>query len=667
MFPVEKVKESSGTTWSLNPQAYQNVSNEMVDWAKLAQQWIQMKENSDDVPDAPPPPPLSRSDFHKDFEEQGEAEMEVEKEEEQIQHQTTWNSSWNNFRPQQNQWQNLSSGPAGWSGWPPPSGVEVSGGAGFTRGPTEILPGTFRNPPSSISALNTVQEAPVWPRAHFPAAIVPLRGGTDLPGMVGKGDIHVSTCAPKSDVNFVQADTTQTIDAAKRKNLPAWIREGLEKMEREKLRQAEKEQEEQQHREEMEKQRQKEEEAMKELERLKKEEEDGEAKVPRKSKFESDSDSDDNDEHEQKRKKQHSNKDSGRSRSPEEQSPPVKKTVEDIMLDVRRTLTEILLEVTNEEIHEIATETLARAQKKKPKVNLSTSSILSKSNLPSKLGLAIYRNSDSEADSETDDDENTQTSEKNEDSDDRDSTDSDAELQEKVKRQVNAFKKTAREIEQQLAEEEEREERKRQEAEEREQRRKLQQACNKLAATASGLDAGSKNGGSVGERSRDGETEQLDRNSSKSGRSSRQKKQSRFSDPRDTVRGTLLTHVQILGAYKPDPLAANMIKLKPENDNQPVSERSGSSRSSGGGVAVASTSSKRSSTRSSRSRRHSDSWSDDDEASSTSSSHSSRWRRHRERSRSSDRHSRHSHSSHGSSRRSRSRSRERRSSRHSRY
>lgn len=69
---------------------------------------------------------------------------------------------------------------------------------------------------------------------------------------------------------------------------------------------------------------------------------------------------------------------------------------------------------------------------------------------------------------------------------------------------MNAFKKTSREIEQQLAEEEEREERKRQENEERERRKASSEVL-------------SKNNGSV-ERNRDGETEQLDRNSSRSGK-----------------------------------------------------------------------------------------------------------------------------------------------------
>lgn len=47
------------TQWALNPSAYQNVSNDQVDWAALAQQWIQMKEScpATPVPPTPPAPP----------------------------------------------------------------------------------------------------------------------------------------------------------------------------------------------------------------------------------------------------------------------------------------------------------------------------------------------------------------------------------------------------------------------------------------------------------------------------------------------------------------------------------------------------------------------------------------------------------------------------------
>ncbi|XP_055710647.1 arginine/serine-rich protein PNISR [Phlebotomus papatasi] len=638
MFPIDKgktpgvarEKNYQSTTWSLNPQAYQNVSNDMVDWAALAQQWIQMKETCppEDVPPAPPPPPLTRSDF----EEQGEAPMEVVDKEEETAFapasSNQWAPGWNSFRAQ-NQWR------PGWNNWMSP-GLVAPPGPGILRG---IVPADFRSPPPAIGQqlmAPAVHSASAWPRARFPAAIVTPVGNV----VAGKVDSQVSTSASKSDVNFVQADTTTTIDAAKRKNLPAWIREGLEKMEREKQRQAEKEREEQQRREELEKRRQVEEEALKELESMKKDEDDDGAKLPEKSKFESDSDSEADEVFSEGHRKLKG--DSARRKSPEAKAEVIKKTLEELMLDVRRTLTEILLEVTNEEIQEIATETIARAQKKKPKPIVVQSSILTTSNIPGKLGLSIYGNSDSEGDSETEEEENSQASGKNDDSDERDSADSDAELQERIKRQVNAFKKTSREIEQQLAEEEEREERKRQENEERERRKASSEVL-------------SKNNGSV-ERNRDGETEQLDRNSSRSGRSSRPKKQSRFSDPRDTVRGTHLTHVSILGAFRADLVTSIAGNMAESSGSRAITVTASGSKGS-------SSTSKGSS--SSRSRRRSMSSSDDDdEVSSTSSNNSSRKRKHRGRSRSSDRHSRHSRS-----RRTRSRSRERRSSssRHSRH
>lgn len=72
----------SSTQWPLNQAAYQNVANDQVDWAALAQQWIYMKETctTDDLLTAPPPPIISKPDFHN--EEKGEAPMEVEKEDE---------------------------------------------------------------------------------------------------------------------------------------------------------------------------------------------------------------------------------------------------------------------------------------------------------------------------------------------------------------------------------------------------------------------------------------------------------------------------------------------------------------------------------------------------------------------------------------------------------
>lgn len=75
-----------GISWPLNPAAYQNVCNDEVDWAALAQQWIYMKETCpyEGMPEAPPPPNISNSISRQEYEEKGEAPMEVEKDDEQI-------------------------------------------------------------------------------------------------------------------------------------------------------------------------------------------------------------------------------------------------------------------------------------------------------------------------------------------------------------------------------------------------------------------------------------------------------------------------------------------------------------------------------------------------------------------------------------------------------
>lgn len=46
--------------WTLNPAAYQNIANDQVDWAALAQQWIIMKESG------PPPVPGDTTPYNKD-------------------------------------------------------------------------------------------------------------------------------------------------------------------------------------------------------------------------------------------------------------------------------------------------------------------------------------------------------------------------------------------------------------------------------------------------------------------------------------------------------------------------------------------------------------------------------------------------------------------------
>lgn len=106
--------DNSSTQWPLNQAAYQNVANDQVDWAALAQQWIYMKETctTDDLLTAPPPPIISKPDFR---DEKGEAPMEVEKEDEQLiadfphvsvpaEEQPNWQNSFPPTQQQQQPW-----------------------------------------------------------------------------------------------------------------------------------------------------------------------------------------------------------------------------------------------------------------------------------------------------------------------------------------------------------------------------------------------------------------------------------------------------------------------------------------------------------------------------------------------------------------------------------
>lgn len=120
------------TQWALNPSTYQNVANEQVDWAALAQQWIIMKEAGppplqQQQQQPPPPVPPSIAPQHrskKDTQhEGGEAPMDVENDKEDDTPPPVWTNmnapppgdSWT-WNAQQQQW--------GWNNsWTPPPGV----------------------------------------------------------------------------------------------------------------------------------------------------------------------------------------------------------------------------------------------------------------------------------------------------------------------------------------------------------------------------------------------------------------------------------------------------------------------------------------------------------------------------------------------------------------
>lgn len=118
----DSTESQTYTQWALNPSSYQNVANEQVDWAALAQQWIIMKEAG------PPPvqqphvtiPQRAKKDTQN---EGGEAPMDVENDKEDDVPPPPWTNvnvpppgdSWT-WNSQQQQW--------GWNNtWntPPPS------------------------------------------------------------------------------------------------------------------------------------------------------------------------------------------------------------------------------------------------------------------------------------------------------------------------------------------------------------------------------------------------------------------------------------------------------------------------------------------------------------------------------------------------------------------
>ncbi|KAG9431888.1 Splicing factor, arginine/serine-rich [Apis mellifera carnica] len=481
------------TQWALNPSAYQNMSNDQVDWAALAQQWIKMKETV--VPPAPPPPTINPICSGNDG--SGEAPMDMDTKEDDVPpappaptisgSAEAWNQ-WNQW----GHWNTSGSG-AGtweWTGVPPP-GVSI-GSDGKPMGiptvpvippaPTISTTSEFSVPPPATPSLYSYNSVPptqpysqvtnYW-SGEPPTAIPPQ------PPPFMKGIRHANRAPHMRPMDTVRCredrektpeeDTTTTIDAAKRRQLPAWIREGLEKMEKEKQKAVERERQEILRKQELEARKQAEDEARAVLN-------------PCKSKFDSDSEKEieqdlDDGVHNQQvteknfertpdillrpRKSRFRDADSPDPHTHADRSPTTsnatiptpKRTreeiLQDVMLKVRRSLTEILLEVTNEEIGAICREVWSRARAKVPAGEIPVASLNNMAPLAQitrKLGLGIYGDSNSESEEEQNEHIQTQNN------------DSDEELIEMVKRRQQAFKKTEEEIEARLAEEDEREE-----------------------------------------------------------------------------------------------------------------------------------------------------------------------------------------------------------------
>lgn len=214
----------------MNPAFYANTPNANVDWAQLAAQWIHMRETlpSDQLtsfPDAPPPPSITLLDHSSDGmskrlqdEEKGEAPMEVEKDEDDIvpSFDTSINQAVPMIAPQ------------------PPVIQQWSSGMGLTPNSN-----VWSNPPWQMFEQPSVVTQPV-PVNKPPPLCPELQGYTARKRYGNKSphrDAFPMTTHTTEDPN--EEEGMETLDAAKRKTLPAWIREGLEKMEREKQREEE--------------------------------------------------------------------------------------------------------------------------------------------------------------------------------------------------------------------------------------------------------------------------------------------------------------------------------------------------------------------------------------------------------------------------------------------
>ncbi|XP_037813418.1 arginine/serine-rich protein PNISR isoform X2 [Lucilia sericata] len=421
-----------------------------IDWAQLAQQWIQMRDNSAietkmDYNTARADNVSGPSCNNLKFEEKGEADMDMD-DEEQTDEKTTLRP--NNEITATSAVNNLNQP---WF---------------FGEGTSQIVPRSANSsqwnawPNREMTESNKNVNRPPNPTAHIPSLLK-----MTVP--------HPNEIRVMSDTFNQAENNTNMMDAAKRKGLPAWIREGLEKMEREKQKQLEREQ-------------QKKDNTNSSDEDNHPSPKDVLSKTlnPSNGSFavldEESTDDEDttiikstNNEAEVDLKKDNLEDDTLNS--------PVAKTYEqklaDLMAVVRRTLTELLLEATNEEISKVAEETIKTFKTKASSVQVIRKSALS--TLTGKLGLAAYGDSSSEDNSEDDDD--VHNSSKKATGQSESENDSEEEIRNIIRSKRRAFIKTSEEIEERVATAAAREEEKlkyfsrKEEEEEREHNRKKQE------------------------------------------------------------------------------------------------------------------------------------------------------------------------------------------------
>ncbi|XP_018576691.1 arginine/serine-rich protein PNISR isoform X2 [Anoplophora glabripennis] len=411
--------------WALNPSTYQNMANDQVDWAALAQQWIIMKEAG--PPPIPEEQPVALNNKPKArASEGGEAPMEVENDKEEP---PAWNVSEPPPPPGAEAWNwNAQSQSWNWNNsWVQPSGVPPPPTIGPMKSALLPTPNNMYTAPPESSSDNAVpfggynagsnteyNNTGYWTGSNNHKHIKPHNK------RYSKVNVPIRTTAPIPPMPVPLDTPAPALDAAKRKQLPAWIREGLEKMEKDKLKQLEKEKEKQVRDEFLQKNKQTEKETMEILKSTMKERQ--------RSKFESDGENSD------------SEKDARRKAVTPD---PIPLTQDELMLKVRRMMTEILLNVTNRQIEAICKEEHQRFLKKY-KASDHRSSAPSGANISARLGLGMYGGGSGSSSEEDDDDYQ------------RNDKDSDSELKDTIKRKMADFQKTEREIEERLEEAERR-------------------------------------------------------------------------------------------------------------------------------------------------------------------------------------------------------------------
>ncbi|CAH1799824.1 unnamed protein product, partial [Owenia fusiformis] len=272
--------------WPLQQQHFANTPHDQVDWASLAKQWIQHRDVPEQAPhptghgppigQGPPPPPPP-----KDGDVNGAPAPPAVNPEDHIRAMATGNWGQQQWGAQQGGW-----------GWPPPqqppqqppSAESFDYGHGYqafdyNHGGGEGKSDGVDKP--GIHADYNHQTAPdLWDSE-------PIADNSDFhrPGPpVHHAVMHHGMAAGEDD-----GPVPPIMDAAKRKSLPLWIRQGLEKMEQEKEKKAEKEK----LRKEQEAEKLKREQEEAEQQKLEDEKNSGEARVPRKSRFDSDGESSD--------------------------------------------------------------------------------------------------------------------------------------------------------------------------------------------------------------------------------------------------------------------------------------------------------------------------------------------------------------------------------------